>query len=868
MNRKPKMSRIEKKRANQLKSAKKSAKKIKKKLATTLAWMDVSSVEDDRITIKRDKKTLFIKGVKLSPHDIFIDDIPTQAQLINRLRMALNNVPYELWFGFVYAPVNIDQHLNNLDAALDEETDPICKRMIQSDQSKAEWFIGNFSELEFFVMVRDSDQERLEKKLNDLYAGMRVGGMDPSILNARDYYNYLSFVFENPNVNDYVFSRGIFSFFNQNFIWNEEEERWEDRDTTETFERFGGDPIPNIAPEWNEVKRSRIAPVSLQISSDHMILGDIFMTNLLVTSIPQFFSLGFFSGLLNDKNIKLSITTSKLNVSTSVMLRKEYNEKEREVQRTTDPSYRQRLVNELSSLDNYIKDVQAKNDRTHNVTVILTICSDNLQNLRLAKRDMKENLRGMGIYTSDGRFLQEQLFRLSNPLFIDTKMEPIVKENVGIPLTSDALAGLYPFVFETMKDNNGFLLGNELHQGGVILMDPFYYRNQAEDSRGNKRINGNIVVVGASGMGKTTTMNLFIRHFIMKKVKLLWIDPENKNRSLATKYGGAFIDWGEPGNVINVFDLKPNDTDDADEGWQERMWDTQIAVNRAIIRVDTVLHLLFPDLDPLTDSCTNEITLLAYKKVGIAPDKDGVWPSFKGRNRKEYPTFETFYDCIKETIDTFTADTTRTRELKILNDLELAMRQMIHKTSGKYADYFDGYTTVGVKRTERQIMAFGTKSLFNAEDRLQRALYYVMFNYAWAECLDAKQYSAFIIDEAHTMILKDKTAELVSQFYRRSRKYQNVMLLGTQEPRDFADPRVLTDGKAIFNNSAYKIVLGLGHDATEDIRKLETLNVSEAALIESFQQGQALLLAGDRRIAINVLATEGELSDMRGSSDF
>ena len=118
------------------------------------------------------------------------------------------------------------------------------------------------------------------------------------------------------------------------------------------------------------------------------------------------------------------------------------------------------------------------------------------------------------------------------------------------------------------------------------------------------------------------------------------------------------------------------------------------------------------------------------------------------------------------------------------------------------------------------------------------------------------------------MILKDKTSELVSQFYRRSRKYQNVMLLGTQQPQDFADPKVITDGMAIFSNSAYKLILGLNKGAVDGLRELETLNAAEYVLIQNFQQGQALLLAGSTRMAINVIATQSELEDMRGGSDF
>ena len=56
-----------------------------------------------------------------------------------------------------------------------------------------------------------------------------------------------------------------------------------------------------------------------------------------------------------------------------------------------------------------------------------------------------------------------------SPLFVDSLLPAAVEKNIGIPLPSLGLAGLYPFVFETLKDRDGFLLGHELMNKGAIL---------------------------------------------------------------------------------------------------------------------------------------------------------------------------------------------------------------------------------------------------------------------------------------------------------------------------------------------------------------------------------------------------------------
>ena len=181
----------------------------------------------------------------------------------------------------------------------------------------------------------------------------------------------------------------------------------------------------------------------------------------------------------------------------------------------------------------------------------------------------------------------------------------------------------------------------------------------------------------------------------------------------------------------------------------------------------------------------------------------------------------------------------------------------------EWSIYLNGHTTLASADTEREIISFGTKKLFNADERVQNAMYHIMFTYAWSLCLDESKYSAFVIDEAHTMILKGKISKIVEQFFRRSRKYNNVMLLGTQEPRDFADERYLTSGKAMFNNSVYKLIMSLNQDAVNDVSKLEKLNENEKMLIQQFEQGQALFICGNRRIPVAILVNQQELNDMQ-----
>ena len=60
----------------------------------------------------------------------------------------------------------------------------------------------------------------------------------------------------------------------------------------------------------------------------------------------------------------------------------------------------------------------------------------------------------------------------------------------------------------------------------------------------------------------------------------------------------------------------------------------------------------------------------------------------------------------------------------------------------------------------------------------------------------------------------------------------------------------------MFNSSTYKVILHLEKDGVEDLKKLTTLTSGEVELIERFKVGEAILVAGSKRIPISIKATD------------
>ena len=236
-----------------------------------------------------------------------------------------------------------------------------------------------------------------------------------------------------------------------------------------------------------------------------------------------------------------------------------------------------------------------------------------------------------------------------------------------------------------------------------------------------------------------------------------------------------------------------------------------------------------------------------YNRFGINDEND-----FSGYAPEQYPTFSDVYETIKAIIISLPE---HTRERDIMERLELKIRPIVHELK----DFFDGHTTI---RHNSNFIVLNIKGLMNTDSSVKNALFFNTLKYAWGLCLDKEVNTIFMIDEAH-VILGDHNrlgVDFLANLQRRARKYNTGTIIITQQPSDFADPEVLMQGKAIFDNAAYYLIMGLKKQATEDLAKLIDLNDNEKESIKQYNQGEALFVCGNRRMRISIVVTPEELS--------
>lgn len=605
----------------------------------------------------------------------------------------------------------------------------------------------------------------------------------------------------------------------------------------------------------SQFDKSKIAPTSIRVMRDYYILGVRYFKNLLVTSLPDRFGLGMLSFYISDQNIKLFMISEKSYMDIPKALRNELREKKQSYTKSKDDVVRERLAKDIDSLDAYIKDFVNSGDVSHNVLMVFSVAADTLEELNRTVKDLKSRLQVEGFSTVTLQFMQLELMKYSTPYFIEDALPKVLKESYGSVTTSTSVAGMYPYTIQSLKDPGGMLFGREKNQAGIVMWNPMLYKHDKERARIDNRLTGNSVVVGVSGSGKSTDMGLIIRHAIRQKIRIVWIDHEDRNMYLTRKYGGNFVKWGTRDSMINMFDLKPISTE---EGEDVDRFDTESAMLNVISEFKEIMKLYKPTVNEDALNIISPVIIKMYKTKGIDFNT-----RFEYLGVKDYPILEDLNHQIDFEFELLKDDSSNQGTINLLRDLQSKMLPML--TEHKY--YFNGHTTIKMGENGSEILAFGSKQLYSVSVELRSAMNHLMFRFAWSLCLDPKIDSLFAVDEAHMMILEGLAAEQLAIFWRRARKYNNACLLGTQEPQDLASDvqvngvEVSVHGKAIFNNSPYKIIKKLNKDGVESVSRLMTINDSQKQIIQDFDMGDALFCYGDRVMSVSVLATEKELKE-------
>ncbi len=582
--------------------------------------------------------------------------------------------------------------------------------------------------------------------------------------------------------------------------------------------------------------KSEIAPKGINFNVNDFMISDKYATILTVISFPKLIQPGFLANITNLPGAKVVVKHIPIDFSTmSRMINKEIADLKQRYQNERERTIQERIRQDYESLESFVQMLAATQSRIFDFQMHIMITADSKEELESKKMQVRNYIDAMGMRAIPMMFEQEKVLKSILPIFPKQDIE----KRIGTPIPSPTIAAMYPFVFDSIKDpGSSTLLGVDF-SGGVVLFNQFLYQNKKEHNRNN----ANLIILGTSGSGKSTAAKLLLRSHFRNGYKIIAIDPEAELSEMTRNFGGDFIDLGKGGQFGMVNPLEVI-IDADDEELKQGLGYT--VLTRTLQSLKAFMKYYYPSIEEDVLAMFSEIVLDTYKRFNIDFNTD-----FSNFTSEDFPIFDDVYSTIKGKLLSMPE---ATREKDVLERLELKIRPLVNEL--KY--YFNGHTTI---ETKSNFVVFNIKELMNSDENIRNALFFNILKYAWSLCLDSSINTVLSVDEAHVLLSSrnELGAEFLAQIQRRSRKYNTGTIIITQQPTDFAAPNVITHGKAIFDNAAYYLVMGLKKQAAEDLSKLIDLNENEKESIKSYSQGEALFVCGSRRMRINVVLTQDEL---------
>ena len=585
--------------------------------------------------------------------------------------------------------------------------------------------------------------------------------------------------------------------------------------------------------------KSEIAPRGMEFKPTEFVIGGKYSTILTVVSFPSSCYVGMLADLTSMPGVKMVIKHIPIPFNIlQKMINKEIADLKNRYQNERDRTLQERIRLDYESLEQFVNMLAATNARIFDFQMHLMLTADSKEELDLLKMQIKSYLAALNMGSVALMFEQEKVLKSIVPIFPKQDIE----NRIGTPIPSITIAAMYPFVFDSIKDPGDSCLFGIDSSSGVVLFNQFLYQIKKE----NNRNNANMILLGTSGSGKSTAAKLLLRTHIRNGCKIVAIDPEGELEDLTYNIGGDFLDLGKGGDfgMINPLEIV---VDVDDEEIAQGLGYT--VLTRTIQQVKAFMKYYNPQIEEDVLALFSDVLQDTYARYRIDKNTD-----FTKLTSEMFPTFDDVYATIKGILLSMT-DATHERD--VMERLELTVRPLIREL--RY--YFTGHTTLQINS---DLIVFNIKELMNTSDNIKNALFFNILKYAWGLCLDKDVNTFMMVDEAHVLLAghNELGAEFLAQIQRRSRKYNTGTIIITQQPTDFASSDIIQHGKAIFDNAAYYLVMALKKQAVDDLSKLIDLNESERESIKFYNQGQGLFICGNRRMRIQVVATQEELDSL------
>ena len=552
--------------------------------------------------------------------------------------------------------------------------------------------------------------------------------------------------------------------------------------------------------------RDLIAPSSVRVDFDQIFMSGVYAKTIFVYDYPRFLNANWMSPVVNfDAVMNISQFIYPFDSSTilkvlqkKVVQMRSAMRMAAEAGKIADPG----LETALEDAETLRRDIQKGLEKFYQFGMYITMMDSDKDKLDRQMKQLEAILGGQLILTRRAGLRMEQGFNSTLPLGLD-------ELDVAWNMNTSPLSSTFPFTSSTLTMDSGILYGLNRHNDSLVIFDRFSLEN------------ANSVVFAKSGAGKSYAVKLEILRYLMIDTDVIVIDPENEYEALCETVGGTYLKVSlNADKRINPFDLprpikdeilKPGDL-----------------LRSNIINLLGLLKLMLGELTPLEDGLLDKALNDVYALKGITMDL--LDPS-----DKEPPTMEDLQSVLEGT-----------------QGAESIVERLKKYTEGTYSGIFNKPTNIDLSSG---LVVFSIRDL---EDQLRPIAMYIILNYIWNRVRSSLKRRLLCIDEAWTMMQHEDSAKFLFGLVKRARKYYLGVTTITQDVEDFSKSNY---GKPIITNSSMQLLLKQSPTAVDVLQEIFNLTEGEKYLLLNSGVGQGLFFAGNKHVAIQVIAsfTENEI---------
>lgn len=700
-------------------------------------------------------------------------------------------------------PINYDEVSANIFAQLE------VARAVGTDKAKIAILESRLTQIDemnnvekqyrpyYYIVIYENDREMLLRQVDVMRSGLDRAGMNAEMLNAKNVAVFFK----------YCYSRD-----------------------------FDEREIENVAIENYA---DYVKPNKMRFTAGACICDDTYTFTYAVSDYPLMVGNAWGAGIFNIDNTKVVLTIKPVEKGKAV---KRIDRAVVELgTRRGSGKLSEAITKEthIQTMGNLAQSLQNENELLFDCTLTITGFNHTKETNAAFRKEIRRKI------TADGFKVNTLHGRQFDGFATATISKRTGLRGLERGINSESLAAVFPFVFTSIIEPNGFTIGYDYYP---VILDIWKRDNQ-------QYINSNIMVLGKSGSGKSYFTKTLLSLMYSENTRIFILDPENEYLTLCRNVGGRFIDVGNATegriNPLHVYQIL---TDDGTPAEPEVVFAAHLQFLESFFRI-TLSGITSDSLEEL-----NNILAKVYESKGITEHTNCA-----KLDATAYPTFDDLYKTVESELKQERLPS------RIANLERVKMYVAKFASGGRFATLWNGASTL---TSDERLVVLNFQSLFGAKNNIvANAQMLVIMRYLDQQIINIREKNRVAKDKIHPFVVLDEgynfidpdypvALDFVFLWYKRIRKYNGSIMFLTQNLSDImGNMSVVQKTTAIINNAQYSFIFSLAPADLEILtnlyRNAGAINETECSQISNAGNGECFAISSPReRTSFHVVASD------------